>query len=122
MYFMTVNKGKVVVVGNHHELGEYRPSKECIACHFEIGYLKLHVLSLKFFSGLEGHMKNDLVDRGRSYSGDYSVEGAQLGRNVDLGSPIYSKVFKNKMYREFPPSMSTQLSFTSFMIGLTIRG
>jgi hypothetical protein len=49
-------------------------------------------------------------------------KGARLGCSVVLDSPIWSKVFKNKMFRELPPSTRTQLSLTSLMMGLTIRG
>jgi hypothetical protein len=49
-------------------------------------------------------------------------KGAQLGRSTDMESPIWLKVFKNRMFRELPPSMRTQLSLTSLMMGLRIKG
>jgi hypothetical protein len=49
-------------------------------------------------------------------------KGAQLGHNRDLDKPIWSKVFKNRMFRELPPSMRTRLSLTSLTMGLTMRG
>jgi hypothetical protein len=67
---------QVAKVRNHHELGECRPSEECIVCHFEISYLELHVLSAKVLSSPEGHGKSDLADAGRRCSGDYFMEGS----------------------------------------------
>jgi hypothetical protein len=49
-------------------------------------------------------------------------KGDRLGHNIVLDNPIWSKVFKNKMYRELPPMPRTRWSFTSFMMGLTMRG
>jgi hypothetical protein len=53
--------------------------------------------------------------------GTITWKGAQLGRSADLDNPIWSKVFKNKIFRELPPSTRTRLSLTSLMMGLTIR-
>jgi hypothetical protein len=47
-------------------------------------------------------------------------KGALLKCSVDLDSPIWSKVFKNRMFRELPPSMRTRLSLTSLSMGLII--
>jgi hypothetical protein len=44
-------------------------------------------------------------------------KGAQLECIKDLDNLIRSKVFRNKMFRELPPSMRTQLSLTSLMMG-----
>jgi hypothetical protein len=49
-------------------------------------------------------------------------KGARLGHSIALDNPIWSKVFKNRMFRELPPSMRTQLSFTSLTMGLTTGG
>jgi hypothetical protein len=49
-------------------------------------------------------------------------KGVRLGCSRDLDSPIWLKVFKNRMFRELPSSMRTQLSLTSLMMGLTMRG
>jgi hypothetical protein len=49
-------------------------------------------------------------------------KGARLGRSIALHNPIWLKVFKNRMFRELPISMRTWLSFTSLMMGLTMRG
>jgi hypothetical protein len=49
-------------------------------------------------------------------------KGARLGHNRDLDNPIWSKVFKNEMFRELPPSMRTRLRLTSLTMGLTMRG
>jgi hypothetical protein len=35
---------------------------------------------------------------------------------------IWSKVFRNRMFRELPPSMRTQLSLTSLTMGQTMSG
>jgi hypothetical protein len=45
-----------------------------------------------------------------------------MGHNRDLDNTIWEKVFKNRMFRELPPSTRTQLSFTSLTMGLTMRG
>jgi hypothetical protein len=45
-----------------------------------------------------------------------------LGHNGDLDNPIWSNVFKNRMFRELPPSIRTRLNLMSLMMGLTIRG
>jgi hypothetical protein len=50
------------------------------------------------------------------------MKGARLGRSRDLGNPIWSKVFKKRIFRELPPSMMTWLSLTYLMMGLTMRG
>jgi hypothetical protein len=47
---------------------------------------------------------------------------ARLGHSVDLDNPIWSKVFKNRMFREMSPSTRTLLSLTSLTMGLTMRG
>jgi hypothetical protein len=49
-------------------------------------------------------------------------KGDRLGRNKDVDKPIRLKVFKNRMFRELPPSTRTQLSLTSLTMGLTMRG
>jgi hypothetical protein len=49
-------------------------------------------------------------------------KGARLGRNKDLDNPIWSKVFRNIMFKELPPLMRTQLSLISLMMGQTMRG
>jgi hypothetical protein len=46
----------------------------------------------------------------------------RLGRSAVHGKPIWSNVFKNRMFRELPPLTRTRLSFTSLTIGLIIRG
>jgi hypothetical protein len=61
-------------VGNRHELGECWPSKECIVCHFKIGYLKLHVLGEKVLSNPKRHGKSNLADGSRYHTEDYSME------------------------------------------------
>jgi hypothetical protein len=50
------------------------------------------------------------------------MEGARLGSNIDLESPISSKVFKNRMFKRLHPSSRTWLSLMSLTMGLTIRG
>jgi hypothetical protein len=47
---------------------------------------------------------------------------ARLGRSADLDKPIWLNVFKNRMFRELPPLIRTQLSFTSFTMWLMMRG
>jgi hypothetical protein len=54
--------------------------------------------------------------------GDMPWKGAWLGCSVDLEIPIWSKVFKNKMFRVLPLLTRTQLSLTSLMMDLTIKG
>jgi hypothetical protein len=49
-------------------------------------------------------------------------KGAQLGHNKDLNNPIWSKVFKNRMFRELPPLTWTRLGLTCLTMGLTMRG
>jgi hypothetical protein len=49
-------------------------------------------------------------------------KGARLGCRRDLDNPIWSKVFRKKRLRELPPSTSTLLSLTSFMMEQTTRG
>jgi hypothetical protein len=49
-------------------------------------------------------------------------KGSRLGHNIDLDNRIRSKVFRNRMFRELAPSMRTQLSLTSLMMGQTMRG
>jgi hypothetical protein len=44
-----------------------------------------------------------------------------MGHNRALDNPILSKVFKNSIFRELPPSTRTQLSLKSLTIGLTMR-
>jgi hypothetical protein len=48
--------------------------------------------------------------------------GARLGHNRDLDNPIWSKVFKNRMFRQLPPLTRTRLSLTFLTMGLTMRG
>jgi hypothetical protein len=48
-------------------------------------------------------------------------KGTRLGHNRDLDKPIWSKVFKNRMFRELPPSMRTQFSLTPLTMGPTMR-
>jgi hypothetical protein len=74
-------------VRNCHELGECRPPKERIVCHFEISYLKLHVLSVEVLSSPEGHGKSDLADRGHCYPRDYFMEGSLTGMQCYSGHP-----------------------------------
>jgi hypothetical protein len=50
------------------------------------------------------------------------MEWGPTGHSADLGSPIWSNVFKNRMFMELPPSTRNRLSFTSLMIGLTMGG
>jgi hypothetical protein len=57
-----------------HELGECQPLEEYIVCHFEIGYLKLHVLGVNVSPSSDGHGKSVLADGGHSCSWDYFVE------------------------------------------------
>jgi hypothetical protein len=49
-------------------------------------------------------------------------KGAQLGHNKDLDNPIWSKVFRNIMFKELPPLTRTQLSLIFLMMGQTMRG
>jgi hypothetical protein len=49
-------------------------------------------------------------------------KGARLGCSKDLDNPIWSKFFRNRMFRELPWSTRTQLSLTSMMMGQTMRG
>jgi hypothetical protein len=49
-------------------------------------------------------------------------KGAQLGCRRDLDNPIWLNVFRNRKFRELPPSMRTRLSMTSLMMGLTGQG
>jgi hypothetical protein len=66
--------------------------------------------------------KGNLTDGGHCRTRDYAMEWTRLGHNVDLDNPIWLNVFKNRMFRELPPLIRTQLSLTSFMMGLQIRG
>jgi hypothetical protein len=45
---------------NQHKFGQGRPLEECIVCHFEIGYLELHVIHAKVLLGLERHRESNL--------------------------------------------------------------
>jgi hypothetical protein len=38
-----------------------------------------------------------------------------------MDNPIWSKVFRNRIFKEPPPSMRTRLSLTSLMMGQTMR-
>jgi hypothetical protein len=106
---------------NCHELGQSRSSEECIVCHFKSGYLKLHVLGAILFLGPEeGYEENDLIDGVATAPSTTPWKGALLGCSADLGRPIWSNVFRKMMFRELPLSTSTQLSFTSLIIRLTI--
>jgi hypothetical protein len=49
-------------------------------------------------------------------------KGARLGHSKDLDNPIWSKVLRNRMFRELPPSMRTRLSLASWTMGQTVRG
>jgi hypothetical protein len=109
-------------VRNHHELGECRPPKERVVCHLEISYPELHVLSSNVLSCPEGHEKSDLPDGATAALGTILWKGARLGHSAHLDNPIWLKVFKNRMFRELPPSIRTRLSLMSLMMELTIRG
>jgi hypothetical protein len=50
-----------------------------------------------------------------------SWNGAQLGCSADLDNPIWTKVFRNRMFKELPPSTRTRLSLYSLMMGPTVR-
>jgi hypothetical protein len=63
-----------------------------------------------------------MTDGGCHCSKDYVVEQSLTGRSAVLGKPIWSNVFKNRMFMELPPSTRTQMSFTSLTMGLTMRG
>jgi hypothetical protein len=54
--------------------------------------------------------------------GTMPSKGPRLEHNRDLDKSIRSKVFRNKMFRELPPLMRTQLSLTSLTMGLIMRG
>jgi hypothetical protein len=47
---------------------------------------------------------------------------ARLGPNTDLDNPIWWKIFKNRMFKELPPLIRTQLSLICFMMGLIVTG
>jgi hypothetical protein len=49
-------------------------------------------------------------------------KGARLEHSKDLDNPIWSKVFRNIIFRELPPLMRTQLSLTYLTMGQTMRG
>jgi hypothetical protein len=97
-------------------------SRKCIVCRLKIGYLKLHVLGAEVLPSLKGQGKSDLADGGHCCFGTFSWKGARLTRSTDLESSIWSKVFKNRMFRELPPSTRFRFSLTSLMMGVTISG
>jgi hypothetical protein len=93
----------VSIVRNHHELGECRPPEECVVCLFEIGYIKLHVLGLDVFPSLEGHRKSDLVNRGRHYFRDHSMEGSPAWMQCQSGeSHLVKGLQKQDVQRASP--------------------
>jgi hypothetical protein len=63
-------------VRNYHKLDQGQPLEDCIVCHFEIGYLELHVFGVVVFSGLECHRESDLPDWGCCGTRYYSMEGS----------------------------------------------
>jgi hypothetical protein len=104
---------------DHYELGKCRPSQESIVHNLKIGHLELYGFSLKVLPSPEGYRKRDLTDGRHCCTGDYIPwKGARLVCRMDLDSPIWSKVFRKRMLSELPPSMSTQLSLTSFTMGI----
>jgi hypothetical protein len=61
------------------------------------------------------------VDPGHTYD-EYLVLLAKSGMtSIDLDNPIWSKVFRNKMFWVLSPSTRTQLSLTSLTMGQTMR-
>jgi hypothetical protein len=105
---------------NFHDLGQSRPSEECIVRHFKIGYLKLHILGEILFLGPERYVESDLIDGVATAPETTPWKGGLLGLTGDLGRPIWSNIFTKTMFRELPLSMSTWLSSTSLIIRLTI--
>jgi hypothetical protein len=95
---------------------------ESVVRCLEVGYFKLQVFSMEVFLSPEGHGKSDLTDWDHCCTRDYVVKRGSTGRSVDLDNPILLKVFKNKIFKELPPSTRTRLSLTSLMMGQTMRG
>jgi hypothetical protein len=104
-------------VRNRHELGECRLSKECIVCHFEIGYLKLHILGSEVFPCPEGHGKSDLADGGRRCSGDYAMEGSPVWTQRRSGDPHMA----DESLSPFLKNITMDLSSTSEMAFLLLQ-
>jgi hypothetical protein len=77
---------------------------------------------MKVFVCPKGHRKSDLVDGVAAAPVTILWKGARVKSSTHLDNPIWLKVFKNRIFRELPPSTRTRLSFTSLTMGLTIRG
>jgi hypothetical protein len=69
-------QNQVGIGRNCHEPSECRPPEECILCHFEISYLKLHILGSKVFLSPKGHGKSNLANGGRCAQGTIPWKGA----------------------------------------------
>jgi hypothetical protein len=77
---------------------------------------------VEIFLSPKGHVKGDLADGIAAALETMPWKGARLGHSRDLDNPIWLKVFRNRMFKELPPSMRTRLSLTSLMMGQTMRG
>jgi hypothetical protein len=106
---------------DHHKLGVCRPSQESVVRNLKIGDLKLYSFRAEIFPSPKGHGENDLADGGCCCTEDNTMERSPTGAQQDLDNPIWSKVFRNKMFRELPPSRRIRLSLTSLMMGQTMR-
>jgi hypothetical protein len=112
---------KVGIVRDHHELGECRSSQQSGVRCLEVSYLKLLVFRMKIFPSPKGYRKSDLIDKSHCCTRNYAMRGSP-GHSIDLDNPNWWKVFKNRMFRELPPSIRTRMSFTSLTMRITMRG
>jgi hypothetical protein len=113
---------QVGVVWNCHKLGECRPSQESVIHSLKISDLKLYGLCAEIFPSSEGHRKSDLANGVIAAPGTMPWKRARLGHSKNLDNPIWSKVFRNRMFKELPPSTRTRLSLISLTMGQTMRG
>jgi hypothetical protein len=67
-------KDQVGIIGDLHELGEWRSSQESIVRRLKIGDLKLSTLHAEIVPNPEGYGKSDLIDRGHCCTRDYAME------------------------------------------------
>jgi hypothetical protein len=82
-----------------HEFGECRPSQESIVRSLKISDLKLYSLRAEIILSLVGYGKRDMTNGGSYCTRDHSK---------DLDNSIWSKVFRNRMFRELPPLARTR--------------
>jgi hypothetical protein len=113
---------QVCVMWHRHKLGKCQASQESVVRCLEISDLKLNVFCVDIFPSPESHWKSDLTNRCHWYARDYAMERCPIGRSRALDNPIWSKVFKNRIFRELSTSTRTQLSLISLTMGLTMIG